>query len=109
MRWLLYVSVALTVFTVFATVFAVSAEASRVRALPKWAWVLLCLLITPIGGILYLAFGRPVQGAASEQSQQRFSPSSAPRPYGRAPEDDPAFMRELERRLREQKGSSDDV
>jgi hypothetical protein len=107
MRWLLYLSVALTVFTVFVTVFAASAESSRVRALPKWAWVLLCILTTPIGGILYLFIGRPTS-AVPAASQQKFSPNVAPRPYGRAPEDDPEFMRELERRLREQRGDDGD-
>lgn len=102
MRWLLFGFVALTVFTVFVTVFAASAESSRVRSLPKWAWVLLCLVATPLGGILYLTIGRP--GSRVVGTQAVASPNLAPRPYGRAPEDDPAFMRELERRLREQRG-----
>ena len=102
MRWLLFVFVAVTVFTVFVAVFAASADSAKVRALPKWAWVLLCIVTTPLGGILYLTIGRPSARGAS--AEQRFSPNVAPRPYGRAPEDDPAFMRELERRLREQRG-----
>jgi len=107
MRWLLYLFVALVVFTVFVTVFAASAESSRVRTLPKWGWVLICLVLTPLGGALYLWLGRPKAGQPAPAGQ-RFSAASAPRPYGRAPEDDPAFMRELERRLREQRGNQDD-
>jgi hypothetical protein len=33
------------------------ARAERVRFLPKWAWVLICLVQTPSGGIIYLCFG----------------------------------------------------
>ena len=33
------------------------ARAARVRYLPKWAWVLICLIQTPGGGIAYLSIG----------------------------------------------------
>ncbi len=33
------------------------ARAAQVRYLPKWAWVLICLIQTPGGGILYLSIG----------------------------------------------------
>ena len=33
------------------------ARAERVRYLPKWAWVLICLAQTPGGGIIYLSVG----------------------------------------------------
>jgi Phospholipase_D-nuclease N-terminal len=35
------------------------ARARKVRYLPKWAWALVCLISVPLGGILYLIFGRP--------------------------------------------------
>jgi hypothetical protein len=34
------------------------ARAERVRFLPPWLWAVLCLAQIPLGGILYLAFGR---------------------------------------------------
>jgi hypothetical protein len=34
------------------------ARAGQVRYLPKWAWVLICLAQTPLGGIVYLSIGR---------------------------------------------------
>lgn len=34
------------------------ARASKVRYLPKWGWVLACLIQSPSGGIMYLAVGR---------------------------------------------------
>lgn len=33
------------------------ARAARVRYLPKWAWVLICMIQTPLGGIMYLSIG----------------------------------------------------
>jgi hypothetical protein len=33
------------------------ARAAQVRYLPKWAWVLICLIQTPLGGIMYLSIG----------------------------------------------------
>ena len=37
---------------------------SRVRYLPKWVWVFICLASIPFGGIVYLLVGRD-QGADS--------------------------------------------
>jgi hypothetical protein len=34
------------------------ARAGQVRYLPKWGWVLACLVQTPFGGIMYLTAGR---------------------------------------------------
>jgi Phospholipase_D-nuclease N-terminal len=33
------------------------ARAAQVRYLPKWAWALICLIQTPLGGIMYLSIG----------------------------------------------------
>ena len=33
------------------------ARAARVRYLPRWAWALICLIQTPLGGIMYLSIG----------------------------------------------------
>jgi hypothetical protein len=33
-------------------------RAERVRYLPKWGWVLACLIQSPFGGIMYLTTGR---------------------------------------------------
>jgi hypothetical protein len=46
-------------------------RAEQVRYLPKWAWVLICLIQTPGGGIAYLSIGhisrpRPVPPGAAK-------------------------------------------
>ena len=89
MRFLLYFFGALIVFTVFVTVFAASADARKVRLLPKWGWVLLCVFLTPIGGILYIAIGRPID-----------KPGSRPTMRTVAPDDDPEFLRNLSEKLK---------
>ncbi|MEY4743183.1 MAG: hypothetical protein RIR34_522 [Actinomycetota bacterium] len=101
MRYALFALGAIVIFTVFVTVFAASADRTKVRQLPKWVWVLLCVLTTPVGGILYLSLGRPLASAeTSGSSGSRGKSSTAPRTV--APDDDPEFLRNLEKRLREE-------
>lgn len=90
---------ALVVFTVFVAVFAGSANKSDVRGLPRWVWVLLILVATPIGGLLYLFFGRPLPGAAGSGASGT-STGSARRTATVAPDDDAAFLRRLEDDMR---------
>lgn len=33
-------------------------KAAEVRRLPKWAWVVICMVSLPLGPILYLTLGR---------------------------------------------------
>ena len=92
MRMLLFAIAALGIFTVFTTVFAASANPRSVRLLPKWIWVALCVLVTPVGGIFYILVGRPVGGSpAGGQSKAKAS---------KAPDDDPEFLRKLAERLK---------
>lgn len=94
MKYLAYGLAATALFTIFVTVFAASADKQSVRVLPKPAWVLLCLFVPIVGGFLYLTIGRPLSGPTSKPSGRTRSV---------APDDDPQFLRDLERRLREQK------
>ena len=95
MRFLIYVFGIWLVFTVFVTVFALSARKQDVRSLPKPAWVLICLLVPFIGGILYLTLGRPLP-TPDDYSGSRGATRTV------APDDDPDFLRRLAKRLREQ-------
>ena len=87
----------LVIFTVFTTVFAASADKSEVRLLPKWAWVVLCLVVPFFGGLLYLMVGRPL--------------GRGPKPPKRktvAPDDDPNFLRDIGKKLRKKDEDKDD-
>ena len=91
-RGLLFVFGAWLLFTVFVTVFAASANKTEVRNLPKWLWIIICLVVPVVGGLLYLGFGRPI--------------GRPKRGFGRtkvvAPDDDPQFLRDLAEQLKKE-------
>lgn len=91
MRFAIFGIVVVVIFTVFVTVFAASADPKAVRNLPKWVWILFCLFLTPIGGLLYLAVGRPLPGKGDRDTKKTV-----------APDDDPDFLRNLSKLLRDE-------
>lgn len=103
------------VLWLWALISCLSAEPGEVRTLPRWAWVLIILLIPLAGSVLYLLAGRPVAtGAPSEgfwrlvegfwrpgegwRSGSGAPESEHPRPL--APDDDPEFLRRLKQQTR---------
>ena len=92
MKFLIYAVGIWVVFTVFTTVYAVSARKADVRALSKGAWVAICLLVPIVGGLLYLALGRPLPTPDEYAGQGRNVKTVAP-------DDDPDFLRRLSDRL----------
>jgi hypothetical protein len=89
MRYLLFAIGIAAIFTIFTTVFAISAKSNEVRLLPKWLWVVLCLIVPIIGGLLYITIGRPIAKPGFTASGTRVV----------APDDDPDFLRNLRDRL----------
>ena len=79
------------VLTVVAIVDIVLIDPSRVRGLPKWAWVVISILLFIVGPLLWFIVGRerlePRTAAAGGASH------AAPR----APDDDPEFLGRLSR------------
>ncbi len=53
---LIPVILVLAAFVIFCLVDIARAE--EVRYLPKWAWVIICFISIPLGGIIYLIFGK---------------------------------------------------
>lgn len=95
MRFLVYGIGIWIVFTVFTTVYAASARREDVRVLPKLAWILLCLLVPIVGGLLYLGVGRPLPTPDEYRGQGRNVKTVAP-------DDDPDFLRRLADRLKKE-------
>jgi hypothetical protein len=87
----LAVIVAVAIFQIFTTVYAASANPRQVRVLPKVVWVLLCLFIPIIGGLLYITIGRPIDGDSGQGAKRS-------RPI--APDDDADFLRDLGSRFK---------
>lgn len=79
-RVLVFAAIAAAVLTVFAAVDCALTERARVRAIPKWTWLLIVLLLPVVGPVLWFVIGRgPVRA----------------RPVRRVigPDDDPDFLR----------------
>jgi hypothetical protein len=115
---------------VYCLIDAIQADESQIRNLPKVVWLLLILLVPVVGGIAWLAVGRPVtyrRPVAWPTTSTAGFPEYE-RPGGRAPDDDAEFLagvarseqidekmmrdweaqlREREQRLRSQEGTAD--
>jgi hypothetical protein len=89
---------AVVIFTIFTTVYAASADRTQVRVLPKFVWVLLCLFVPIIGGLLYITVGRPIDGDSGQGAK-------IGRPKG--PDDDADFLRDLSDRFKNDKDNKD--
>jgi phospholipase D-like protein len=94
-------------FWLYCLLDAITADQSRVRNLPKGAWILIVLVLLDIGAILWLIAGRPRGTAADtpyrvDRGNLR-GPTVPPRrrpPV--APDDDPEFLANLSRRQDEE-------
>jgi hypothetical protein len=52
----LLLGVLLVVFVVYCWVDIIRAE--KVKHLPKWKWAIICVISVPLGGIIYLVYGK---------------------------------------------------
>ncbi len=81
-RVLFILGVAVVFFTIYTVVDCLITDHTRVRGIPKSAWVLVIVLVPLVGGILWLAIGKDRRaGLAARRSG--------------APDDDPAFLHRL--------------
>lgn len=84
--------------TVFALADCVQTQDDKVRGVPKWAWIVLIVLIPWVGPLTWLFVGR-------ERSWGRGSgDASGPRRDGPlAPDEDPEFLRKLDEDIRRER------
>ena len=88
------------VLIIVALISCLSAEESEIRALPRVVWVILILLFSPIGAIVWFVAGRPQRaatGGAAWRPGSGFPEAERPR-RSAAPDDDPEFLRSLQGR-----------
>jgi len=81
---LLIVIVAAVILDIFAVVDLVLIEKHRVRAFPKVFWVIIILVVPFVGAILWFLVGRDWGARGGDRRTN-------------APDDDPAFLRDLSR------------
>ena len=91
---------------------AIGSDGSRVRNLPKVAWVFIILLFLDIGALAWLVAGRPRRDrSALHPGGRNGVPPEYDRP-GRAvasnPDDDAAFLEQLKRRAEEQRRKAEE-
>lgn len=92
--WLILAVIELA-FMIFVFVDVLLTHDSRVRGVPKIVWLVIVLLLSPVGGILWFAIGKePAAAGAPAGSPRGASGRSVPsRPV--APDDDPDFLLRL--------------
>lgn len=83
----------LLAFTIFCLVDVVRSPNDGVRGLPKTVWVFIVLLFSLPGGVGWLLAGRPKDAALGITPRPRSRPTGRPL----APDDDPDFLRSIDR------------
>jgi hypothetical protein len=86
MRFLLFLLP--IIFTIYSLVDCAGTNLSEVRNLPKWAWILIIILVVPFTGLGALAYwiaGRPRRPGMIRGGSRRVLP----------PDDDPDFLRNI--------------
>jgi hypothetical protein len=88
---------------VFCLIDCVQSDEHRIRNLPKWAWIVLIILIPIAGPVVWLVGGRPTRasggGDVSRPTTRTagFPEYERPRQRPKAPDDDPEFLRSLKK------------
>lgn len=91
-------AVASIALTVYALADCIQTDDSRLRGLPRWAWILLVVLVPWAGPITWLLIGKdrsPDWGGGSG--------GGARRPGPLAPDEDPEFLRGLDEQIRRER------
>lgn len=86
---------AVVVFAVYAFVDAALSPKSQVRGIPKWAWLIVVLVLPVLGGALWFLIGRPRRARRPAAGR---TPSGASRRIV-APDDDLSFLNTIGRDL----------
>ena len=79
-------------FTIYCVVDVVRSESSDVRGLPKTFWLIIILIAPLAGGVAWLVAGRPRSTRLPGTARL-----STPRPPVLGPDDDPDFLRTIDR------------
>lgn len=94
-----FIAVLSIALTVFALADCVQTQDDKIRGIPKWAWIVLIVLLPWVGPITWLVVGRDRTGGSAPQRPQRRGPS--------APDEDPDFLRKLDEDIRRERRNRD--
>lgn len=87
--------------TVYAFFDVLMTPRERVRTLPKWFWVVVVLVLMILGALLWFFLGRPRRNPSTGGGSSG-SGGTYRRPVG--PDDDPDFLKGIDRRKPETDG-----
>ncbi|SED57671.1 PLD nuclease N-terminal domain-containing protein [Ruania alba] len=90
MRILLFLAV--LALTVYSVIDCVGGEEERRKGIPTWLWVTLIIALPVLGAIIWLAVSRSPGASGRPARPQRTQPL--------APDDDAAFLADLDRRTK---------
>ncbi|GAT68043.1 PLDc N-terminal domain-containing protein [Planomonospora sp. ID91781] len=94
---------ALLAFWLYCLFDVITTPDEEVRNLPKILWVLIVVLLALVGGLFWLLLGRPLGPRPPRILLPPEGTPREPRPQApRGPDDDPDFLRDLDRRLRDE-------
>ena len=80
---------------IYALADCVQTDDAKIRGVPKWAWILLIVLLPLAGPITWLIVGKDRTGGARDGRPRRDGPL--------APDEDPEFLRRLDEEIRREK------
>jgi hypothetical protein len=87
-KGLIFLTIALAAFQLYAFVECAMRDDALIKRLPKWGWLLIIFFLQAIGAIAYFVAGRKPRGGGPGKKkgpQRRILP----------PDDDPDFLRKL--------------
>lgn len=84
---------------IFALADCIQTEDDKVRGLPKWAWIVLIVLIPWIGPITWLLVGKDRTGGTGRRAGRGAPQRGGPL----APDEDPEFLRKLDEDIRRER------
>ncbi|MEV4375317.1 PLDc N-terminal domain-containing protein [Streptosporangium amethystogenes subsp. fukuiense] len=96
----LLVGLAISAFWLYCLFDVITTPDEESRNLPKLLWVLIVVLLLPVGGLFWLLLGRPYGPRAPRSLLAEDMPQRPEAPKG--PDDDPDFLKDLDRRLRDE-------
>jgi len=96
----LLVGLAILAFWLYCLFDVIITPDKESRNLPKILWVLIVVLLMPVGGLFWLLLGRPLGPRTPPPPPAEDTSARPEAPKG--PDDDPDFLKDLDRRLRDE-------
>ncbi|MFB9967698.1 PLDc N-terminal domain-containing protein [Sinosporangium siamense] len=90
------IGLALLTFWLYCLFDVITTPDDQVRSLPKILWVLVVVLLPAVGSVFWLLLGRPLGPKVLPRPLPREKRPEAPK----GPDDDPDFLKDLDRRMR---------